>query len=179
MVKRLAGMKLVRHEPYRGVVLEPAGEKIALEVLRHHRLVEQFLSEVLGVPWDEVHDEAEKWEHVLSEEMEDRIDVALGFPTCDPHGSPIPGRDLKVARRERTSLAELAPGESGTVAEVSDESAELLRYVGELGLYPGTLTTVVAAAPLGGPLTIRVGKHEHPVSREVARMVRIARANAA
>src|SRR5437867_7774832 len=90
MIKKLAGMHLVTHEPYQGVVLTEAGERIALEVIRHHRLIERYLAEALGVPWDEVHEEAEKWEHVLSEEMEERIDAMLGHPTTDPHGTPIP-----------------------------------------------------------------------------------------
>ncbi len=94
MLKKLADLKLLRHEPYRGVVLTPAGEKAAIEVIRHHRLLEQYLSETLGMPVDEVHAEAERLEHALSEELEARIDESLGFPTHDPHGDPIPGADL-------------------------------------------------------------------------------------
>jgi DtxR family Mn-dependent transcriptional regulator len=168
MVKKLAGLKLVAHEPYRGVVLRKPGERIALEVIRHHRLVESFLSEVLGVPWDEVHDEAERWEHVLSEELEERIDERLGFPTSDPHGAPIPGRDGGIARRASVPLAELEPGQSATIVEVSDRDPDLLRYVAELGLVPGASLTLVAAAPFGGPLTVAVAGTEHAVGREVA-----------
>jgi DtxR family transcriptional regulator, Mn-dependent transcriptional regulator len=168
MVKKLAGLKLVDHEPYRGVVLRPAGERIALEVIRHHRLVESFLAEVLGVPWDEVHAEAERWEHVLSEELEDRIDERLGFPTSDPHGAPIPARDGAMTRPASVPMAELEPGQRGTIVEVSDRDPDLLRYVAGLGLVPGATLTLLAAAPFGGPLTVEVGGAEHAVGREVA-----------
>jgi DtxR family Mn-dependent transcriptional regulator len=168
MVKKLAGLKLVAHEPYRGVVLRKPGERIALEVIRHHRLVESFLAEVLGVPWDEVHDEAERWEHVLSEELEERIDERLGFPTSDPHGAPIPARDGGIAHRASVPMAELEPGQSATIVEVSDRDPDLLRYVAELGLVPGASLTLVAAAPFGGPLTVAVAGAEHAVGREVA-----------
>jgi DtxR family transcriptional regulator, Mn-dependent transcriptional regulator len=168
MVKKLAGLKLVDHEPYRGVVLRPAGERIALEVIRHHRLVESFLAEVLGVPWDEVHAEAERWEHVLSEELEDRIDERLGFPTSDPHGAPIPGRDGAITRPASVPMAELEPGQRAMIVEVSDRDPDLLRYVAELGLVPGAALTLLAAEPFGGPLTVEVGGEEHAVGREVA-----------
>ncbi|HEY5595983.1 MAG TPA: metal-dependent transcriptional regulator, partial [Candidatus Bipolaricaulota bacterium] len=118
MVKKLAEMKLVGHEPYQGVALTKAGSKIALEVIRHHRLVELYLAEALGVPWDQVHEEAEKWEHVLSEELEERIDQALGHPTTDPHGAPIPSRDGKVVRRSSVRLTSLKPGQLAQVVEV-------------------------------------------------------------
>ena len=168
MVKKLAGLRLVAHEPYRGVVLRSAGEKIALEVIRHHRLVESFLAEVLGVPWDEVHAEAERWEHVLSEEVEDRIDERLGFPTSDPHGAPIPGRDGAIERPLSIRMSELEPGRSATVVEVSDRDPDLLRYVGRLGLVPGASLRLVAAEPFGGGFSIEVGGRAHVVGREVA-----------
>lgn len=173
MIKKLAAARLVTHRPYQGVVLTASGEKIALEVLRHHRLVERFLAESLGVPWDEVHAEAERWEHVLSEELEDRMDAVLGHPTTDPHGSPIPTSDGAVPRRAALTLAELEPGQGAVVAEVADEDPELLRYLGRLGLYPGAELAVVAAAPFEGPLTVQVGRAEHPLGRETARRVRV------
>ncbi|HEX9676269.1 MAG TPA: metal-dependent transcriptional regulator [Anaerolineales bacterium] len=168
MVKKLAAMKLVDHQPYQGVTLKPAGEKIALEVVRHHRLVESYLSEALGVPWDQVHAEADKWEHVLSEDMEDRIDALLGHPTTDPHGAPIPARDGSLPPGKFRRLVDVPPGETAVVAEVSDHDPALLRYLGEMGLYPRAEVKVVSAAPFEGPLTVRVGKAEHALGREVA-----------
>lgn len=171
MVKKLAEANLVTHEPYRGVVLTEAGERIALEVTRHHRLIETYLHEALGVPWDRVHAEAERIEHVLSEDLEARMDAALGHPTVDPHGAPIPSLTLEVAERDVTPLAELEAGARGVVAEVSDHSADLLRYVGGLGLYPQTLLEVVAVAPFDGPLTVRVGGEERTVGQKAARYI--------
>ena len=169
MIKRLADRDLVVHEPYRGVALSEEGERIAVEMVRHHRLVERFLVEVLGVPWDEVHDEAEKWEHLLSEDIERRMDAALGFPTSDPHGSPIPSYEGAFAEREAVPMADLRSGQSAVVAEVSDRDASLLRYVGSLGLYPGAEVSVVDDEPRGGTLTILVGRKRHTIGRDVAR----------
>jgi DtxR family Mn-dependent transcriptional regulator len=157
MIKKLAGMHLVSHEPYQGVVLTAAGEKIALEVIRHHRLIELYLAEALGVPWDQVHDEAEKWEHVLSEDLEDRIDAMLGHPTTDPHGAPIPDRNGTIAQPAIVRLSDLRPG----------QDSALLRYLGSLALYPGAAIRVVTAAPFDGPLTIRLGAADHALGREV------------
>ena len=168
MVKKLAALKLVDHEPYRGVVLRAPGERIALEVIRHHRLVESFLAEVLGVPWDEVHAEAERWEHVLSEELEDRIDERLGFPTSDPHGAPIPARNGAIKRPKTMHIDDLEPGQSATVVEVSDRDPNLLRYVAGLGLIPGARLTLIGVEPFGGPLTVEVDGEEHGVGPEVA-----------
>ena len=169
MIKRLAERDLVVHEPYRGVALSREGERIAVEMVRHHRLVERFLAEILGVPWDEVHDEAEKWEHLISEDIERRMDAALGFPTSDPHGSPIPSHDGAFAARDALPMADLRAGQSAVVAEVSDKDASLLRYVGSLGLYPGAAVSVVDDEPAGGTLTIAVGRKRHTIGRDVAR----------
>jgi DtxR family Mn-dependent transcriptional regulator len=171
MAKKLAGMNLVTHEPYHGVALTDAGERIALEVIRHHRLIETYLHEALGVPWDRVHAEAERIEHVLSEDLEARMDAALGHPTVDPHGSPIPTLDLQIAESDAVPLANLGAGTRGIVAEVSDHDADLLRYVGGLGLYPKTPFLVVAVAPFDGPLTVRVGEAERTVGRNAARFI--------
>jgi DtxR family Mn-dependent transcriptional regulator len=171
MVKKLAAMKLLKHEPYHGVLLTKAGEKIALEVIRHHRLVESYLTEALGVPWDKVHEEADKWEHVLSEEMEDRISAMLGNPTTDPHGAPIPARDGSLPETSLRRLSDLEPGERAVVAEVSDHDPELLRYLGEMGLFPQTKLRLISAAPFQGPLTIEIGGREQAVGREVAGQV--------
>ena len=168
MAKKLAKMKLVVHEPYQGVELTPAGEKIALEVIRHHRLVESYLAEALGVPWDKVHEEADRWEHVLSEEMEDLMDDKLGYPTSDPHGAPIPARDGSMPKSDLRRLSELEPGETAVIAEVSDHDAELLRYLGELGIFPDVEVRVITSAPFEGPVTIRINEDEHALGREVA-----------
>jgi DtxR family Mn-dependent transcriptional regulator len=174
MVKRLDGEGLVTRRRYRGVVLSPSGRRVALEMVRHHRLIERFLADTLSVPWDEVHAEAERWEHVLSEELEQRMDAALGFPTSDPHGSPIPGEDGELPDAPRRRLSELEPAQEAVVAEVSDEEPEFLRYVGGLGLYPGAAVKVVAAAPFEGPLTVRVaGAVEHPLGLEAAHRIRV------
>jgi DtxR family Mn-dependent transcriptional regulator len=171
MVKRLANMRLVAYQPYQGVVLTEAGRKIALEVIRHHRLVELFLAEALGVPWDQVHAEAHKIEHVLSDDIAERIDAALGHPTTDPHGAPIPTRDGIIDQPDVMRLADLQPGQRAVVAEVYDHDAALLRYLGELGLYPQTELSVTKVAPFEGPLTVRVGNVEHALGHEVANQV--------
>ncbi len=175
MIKKLANIRLVTHEPYQGVRLTRAGRKIALEVIRHHRLVELYLNEALGVPWDQVHAEAERWEHVLSEELEERIDNLLGHPTTDPHGAPIPSREGTLAHPARVRLTELRPGQSACIAEVSDHDPALLRYLGSLGLYPQVQVTILAIAPFNGPLTIRVGEAAHTISPEAARYVYVTK----
>src|SRR6059036_937525 len=134
MVKKLAEMGLVSHEPYRGVRLTSDGMKVALEVLRHHRLLERYLAEELGVPWDRVHDEAEVLEHVLSEELEALIAAKLGHPTHDPHGDPIPSADLVLVEEAHSSLASLDAGASGVLVRVSDAEPEMLRYLAERGI---------------------------------------------
>ena len=166
MVKKLADMHLVVYERYQGVTLTEAGEKIALEVIRHHRLVELYLAEALGVPWDQVHDEAEKWEHVLSEDLEDRMDAALGHPTIDPHGAPIPTRDGFVDAIPRLRLIELSPGQAAVIAEVSDHDSDMLRQLGELGLYPATEILVLTRTAAG--ITLRSKGEEHLVGSETA-----------
>lgn len=168
MVRKLAQMKLVTYKPYQGVALTKSGRKIALEVIRHHRLLELYLSEVMGLPWDKVHIEAEKLEHALSEELEERIDELLGFPTTDPHGAPIPTKAGKVNSSVSHKLSELKQGEKATIAEVSDEDSELLRYLGDLGLFPGEVVTVVAVAPFKGPITLQLNQREVIVGREAA-----------
>ncbi len=168
MVKKLATMKLVIHEPYQGVELTPSGEKIALEVIRHHRLVESYLAESLGVSWDKVHEEADRWEHVLSEEMEDLMDDKLGHPTTDPHGAPIPSRDGTMPKPELRRLSELEAGEAAVIAEVSDHDADLLRYFGDMGLFPKVEVRVLSSAPFEGPVTIKTNGDEHALGREVA-----------
>jgi len=175
MVKKLAELRLVTHEPYQGVQLTHAGEMAAAEVVRHHRLIEKYLSEALGVPWDRVHEEAEKLEHVISEDLEERIDGALGYPTVDPHGAPIPARDGTVIRADARPLVSVAVGESVVVVEVDDRDPELLRYLGERRLFPGTRINVVRVEPFGGSLVLRVDEREFAIGREAAADVRVTR----
>ncbi|MBX7235964.1 MAG: metal-dependent transcriptional regulator [Caldilineales bacterium] len=173
MVKKLAEMNLVEHERYQGVTLTPAGRKIALEVIRHHRLVELYLAEALGVPWDRVHDEAEKWEHILSEDLEDRIDALLGHPTTDPHGAPIPTRDGQMARTSPDRLLDLLPGQAAIIDEVSDHDPDLLRRLGDLGLFPATAVTITGRDAAG--LTLLAGETERLVSNEMAGYIFVRR----
>src|SRR6058998_3845676 len=151
MVKKLAGLGLVRHEPYRGVRLTSEGLKVALEVLRHHRLLERYLAEELGVPWDRVHDEAEVLEHVLSEELEELIAAKLGNPTHDPHGDPIPSRDLTIDEPDTARLHDVEPGAGGTFVRISDSDPEMLRYLDARGIRPGDRFEVVERQPFDGP----------------------------
>src|SRR5919204_1732774 len=158
MVKRLAELDLVTHVPYRGVRLTPAGRRVALEVLRHHRLLELFLAETLDLPWDRVHREAELLEHTLSEELEAAISAKLGHPTHDPHGDPIPSAELEIDEPETISLAELDPGAEASFVRVSDGDPALLRHVQELGIRLGMRVQVVERRPFGAPLLIRFGR---------------------
>jgi len=169
MTKRLADLGLVERAPYRGVVLTEAGQRGALEVLRHHRLLESYLVDRLGLSLAEVHAEAELLEHALSEELEAKIDAELGFPTHDPHGDPIPDRELRLAPVTGDgTLLDLPPDGRAVVSRVPDGNPELLRYLAELGLLPGSDVEVVSQAPFGGPVTVRTESGEHPISRELA-----------
>jgi DtxR family Mn-dependent transcriptional regulator len=173
MLKKLAGLRLVAHERYRGAALTPAGERVALEVVRHHRLLELYLTEALGLGWDEVHDEADRLEHHLSEELEARIDAALGHPRRDPHGDPIPSVDLELEGQETRPLTEVAEGVSAVVARVPGEDAGLLRYLAELGLAPDSEVVVVERAPYGGPVTVAVGGRRHAIGHELAAQIEV------
>ena len=177
MIKRLAELKLVEHERYRSVALTAAGEKAALEIVRHHRLLELYLAEALGYSWDEVHDEAERLEHTISEEFEARIDRALGYPTTDPHGDPIPSASGAIQTVPDDRLSALEPGEQATISRVSDTSPDKLRYLGTMGLYPDTVVSVVERQPFGGPLLVRVGDTDHYVGAELADTIHIERSS--
>ena len=168
MTKRLAELGLVERLPYRGVALTDAGRRGALEVLRHHRLLERYLVDRLGLSLDEVHAEAELLEHALSEELEAKIDAELGFPTHDPHGDPIPDRDLRVVRGSDRTLLDLEQGARASSSRVPDGDSALLRYLGELGIVPGSDLELVGYAPFGGPVTVRTERGEHAISRELA-----------
>jgi DtxR family Mn-dependent transcriptional regulator len=168
MTKRLDELGLVERVPHRGVALTEQGRLGALEVLRHHRLLERYLVDRLGLSLDAVHAEAELLEHALSEELEAKIDEELGFPTHDPHGDPIPDRELRLVHDVRRTLLDLEPGATGSIARVPDGDSELLRYLGELGLVPDASVEVLAQAPFGGPVTVRTRLGEHAISRELA-----------
>ena len=174
MVKKLAEAGYVTHSPYQGVTLTAQGDKAALEMLRHHRLLETFLSEHLGMPWHEVHAEADRLEHALSETLEDRLDAVLGYPTTDPHGAPIPAKDGTVSAPDTTVLWSAVPGTVVWVAEVEDEDAALLTHFAELGLVPGARVEVLTKGPFGGPLHIRVAGREHALGETVAGAVLVA-----
>lgn len=178
MLKRLADVNLIEHERYRSITLTDAGRKVALEVVRHHRLLELYLAEALGYSWDEVHEEADRLEHLISEEFERRIDEVLGFPTIDPHGDPIPSAAGDVSIVPDNRLAAMEEGESATVVRVSDNNAEKLRYLGSLGLYPDADVTVVERLPFNGPLRVRVGEDEHVVGLELAAAIHVDAADA-
>jgi DtxR family Mn-dependent transcriptional regulator len=174
MVKKLTVLGLAAHEPYHGVVLTKAGEAVAIEVIRHHRLLEQYLAETLGLSIDAVHAEADRLEHALSEELEALIDASLGYPTHDPHGDPIPDADLKIESQKLGSLEALREGEEATVRRVPDGDPGLLRYLDGLGLVPGRRVRLRAAAPFEGPLTIEVDGRENAISRELAARISVA-----
>jgi len=173
MLRKLDAADLVVHTRYAGVRLTPAGERVALEVVRHHRLLETFLAATLGVSWDQVHDEAHRLEHHLSEALEDRMDEVLGHPQRDPHGARIPPKDGPFHEPTYTTLAEATAGQRLVIRAVDDEVGERLRYLASLGLWPDTELQVVAVAPFDGPITVRVGGAEHALGRGVAGTVAV------
>lgn len=173
MVRKLSEAGLVEHEPYRGIRLTERGRRVALEVLRHHRLIELFLSEELGMSWDRVHAEAEVLEHVLSEELEQLIAARLGHPRVDPHGDPIPTVEFEIDERETSSLEALGPGAIGRFVRVSDSDPAMLRYLAEQGIALGDRLEVTGRQPFGGPVFVRLGEREQPIGGELARAMRI------
>lgn len=173
MVKKLAGLKLARHSPYQGVILSKAGEKMALEVIRHHRLLELYLAEALGYSWDKVHEEAERLEHVISEEFEEKIFEALGRPTRDPHGDPIPTKDGTLVAGSHERLSDMEPGATGVIRRVSDRNAEMLRYLALRGLVPDAAVEVVEKAPFNGPITVKAGETSHVLGRDLASHIHV------
>lgn len=173
MLKHLAALRLVEHHRYQGVSLTVPGEKIALEVIRHHRLLELYLVEALGLTWDQVDDEAEVLEHVLSEAVEERIAAQLGHPERDPHGDPIPARDGSVVSDARTTLAQVPTGGRARVKRVPDGDADVLRYLDEIGLVPDADARVVRREPLDGPLHVEVAtaREARVIGREIAERI--------
>ncbi len=178
MIKKLAECNLINHTPYQGVQLTPPGEKIALEVLRHHRLLELYLVEALGYSWDEVHEEADALEHYISEKLEARIAARLGQPTVDPHGDPIPTLDGEVPASSAVRLTDLPVSAWAEIVRVSDQHAERLRYLASLGLVPGTFVQIVAVAPFEGPVSVRVGESDstpQPIDWRMAQTILVRR----
>jgi DtxR family Mn-dependent transcriptional regulator len=173
MVRKLSELGLVEHEPYRGVRLTSQGRRVALEVLRHHRLIELFLAQELGMAWDQVHHEAEVLEHVLSEDLEQLISARLGHPTLDPHGDPIPTEGFEIDEGQTQSLDELGPGAAGRFVRVSDSEPEMLRYLVEIGVGLGDRLEVVSRQPFGGPVFVRIGGRELPLGGQLAHAMRI------
>jgi DtxR family Mn-dependent transcriptional regulator len=172
MVKRLEALGLAVREPYHGVKLTRTGRRVALEVLRHHRLLELYLAEALGMSWDRVHEEAEVLEHAISPELSELIAAKLGDPTHDPHGDPIPTREGTIEERPTESLADLKPGAQGVFVRVSDSDPEMLRYLAKRGIAPGDRFEVVERQPFEGPLTIRFGTSSHVLGGALTRAMR-------
>src|SRR5579875_1794970 len=173
MLRKLDELGLITHVPYRGVRLTLDGRLIALEVIRHHRLLESYLANALGMPWDRVHAEAEVLEHVLSEDLEALIAAKLGHPTIDPHGDPIPSPALEIDEPRTLSLDELQIGAGGRFARVSDSNPEMLQYLAEQGIALGDHLQVCGRQPFGGPVFVRVGERELPLGGQLARVMRI------
>jgi DtxR family Mn-dependent transcriptional regulator len=174
MVKRLAQMNLAEYQSYKGVRLTEAGCKIALEIIRHHRLLELYLKEVMGYSWENIHEEAEHLEHHISEEFESKIEEMLGYPTHDPHGDPIPTREGEVAATVDDPLSEAEPGQTVVIHRVSDSDPVLLHYLEELELMPRNEVTILEKAPFDGPLTIRIGTHTRTIGYAIATKIFVA-----
>lgn len=176
MLGRLAKLNLVYYAKRKGASLTPAGEKIALEVLRHHRIIETYLIEALGFAWDEVHEQADLLEHVISEKLEERMAAALNNPTVDPHGAPIPSKEGVMPDQSLIPLTTLAPGYTTVIKRIqSDEDGALLRYLADRNLQPGAAIAVLAAEPFNGPLTILVNGQEQILGSQVAQAVLVER----
>lgn len=173
MIKKLDAAGLVERVPYHGVRLTADGTRVAMAVLRRHRLLELFLAEVLDVPWDRVHDEAEVLEHALSEDLTDLISTKLGNPGFDPHGDPIPDRDLEIVETETFALADLAPGDSARFVRVSDSNPEMLAYLSECGIAVGDQLELTERQPFDGPLTVKIGSSSHVLGLTLAQAMRV------
>jgi len=174
MAKKLARANLVEHEPYRGIRLTVAGKRVALEIVRNHRLLELFLVQALGYSWDEVHEEAERLEHAISDRLAQRIAEYLGHPVFDPHGDPIPSPEGDVHQRELTPLSEWPEGQTGQISRLRDQTPEMLRYLAEKSLIIGAVVEVVAVDPFDGPITLNVNGEQQVIGVNVAQYVLLA-----
>lgn len=173
MLRKMAEDGLVEHTPYHGVRLTSAGEEVALEVIRHHRLIEAFLVD-LGMPWDRVHQEAEQLEHVISEELEELIARHLGDPTHDPHGDPIPSAELEIDEPDTKRLSDMEPGERGSFVRVSDSDPAMLRYLAELGIAPGDDVEITDRQPFEGPLEVTFPSGKRTLGGALADAMRVS-----
>jgi DtxR family Mn-dependent transcriptional regulator len=171
MLKRLAGLNLIEHKSYKGATLTDAGNKIALEILRHHRLLELYLKEIMGYSWDEVHDEAEKLEHHISEQFEDKIAELLNHPTHDPHGDPIPTKDGVMPEMASLPLAVANVDEQYIVGRVKDQDPEFLRYLEKIGIIPGVKITIIEKAPFNGPVQVKLEDEEKTIGFSIAEQI--------
>lgn len=176
MLKKLSDLKLVDYERYYGVSLTKAGRLIALETLRHHRLIETYLAEALGYPWHELHEEAEKLEHHISEAFEDRIAEALGHPDYDPHGDPIPQKDGSLPAVLGKPLTDFSEGESLVITRVKEQKAEVLKYLSDNKLIPGSRLQIIQKAPFEGPLSLQVAEHSIALAFDLARLIEVEKA---
>jgi DtxR family Mn-dependent transcriptional regulator len=174
MIRRLVEQGLVSHERYRGVRLTSDGRRAALKTLRRHRVIEAYLTTALNYPWDLVHDEAERLEHAASDELIDRMAAAIGEPTTDPHGAPIPTREGALDQRSLLSLDSVEPGTRVLVERVGDQDATQLRYLAELGLVPGRTVEVLSRAPFDGPIALRVGRATRTIGPALAKRIFVA-----
>ena len=175
MIRRLAEQGLITHERYRGVRLTKAGRRAALRTIRRHRVIEAYLTKALGYPWDRVHDEAERLEHAASDELIDRMAEAIGEPTTDPHGAPIPTRDGTLAEDPPlVGLDEVAVGERVSIERVGDRDAEQLRYLAEVGITPGRTVQVLSRAPFDGPIELRIGRATKSIGPALAKQILVS-----
>lgn len=168
MMKRLSETGLIEHVPYRGVQLTPQGRRAALQMIRRHRILESYLTSKLGYDWGDVHVEAERLEHAVSEKLIERMAAALGSPRYDPHGAPIPTAAGEIEEAELIALSDVRVGATVVLRQVGDEEPERLRYLAEQGLMPGTQLAVVERQPFNGPTTVRLGMETRVVGRELA-----------
>lgn len=174
MIRRLAEQGLITHEPYRGVRLTKAGRRAALRTIRRHRIIEAYLTTALGYAWDRVHDEAERLEHAASDELVDRMAAAIGEPTTDPHGAPIPTREGTLDERALQTLDSVEAGRRARIQRVRDEDAQQLRYLAELGVMPGRTVEIVSHAPFEGPITLRVGRATRAIGPTLAKQILVS-----
>ena len=173
MIKRISKMGLAEYKSYQGVKLTEAGKKVALEIIRHHRLLELYLSEIMGYSWDEVHDEAEHLEHHISEQFEDTISEMLGHPQYDPHGDPIPAKNGELPPLDSDLLTEVGENKSYIIKRITDQNPELLRYLGELGLKPNAEIDLLSQAPFKGPVSLRLNDEKVIIGYEVASHIHV------
>ncbi|MBN2227135.1 MAG: metal-dependent transcriptional regulator [candidate division Zixibacteria bacterium] len=174
MIKKMAGINLLVYQPYRTIKLTAKGRREALKILRRHRLIESFLVEIMGLPWNRVHQEAEKWEHVVSDDVVERMAQLLGNPKHDPHGAPIPNKHGAVTPSKNISLAEFPVAVDGIIAEVDDKNAELLRYLAQNGIRPGVRLRIISVEAAGGVMTITVAGKKRILSEKAAHKVYIS-----